>query len=579
MQKPKSSKGTILIVDDTLSNLRVLSTMLRKSGYEVHDAINGSAALALAEEQPPDLIMLDIRMPEMDGYEVCRRLKANPKTCGVPVIFLSALNELADKVKGFTAGGVDYITKPFRVQDVLMRVETHLTLSVLRRQLEARNVQLAKVNQALEHEIAERQQAEAALQQVNQELEQRVAERTADLVRVNADLKIEIARHQRTAEERAKLLAQVQDQMRRVQQIINIVPEGVFLLDADHHIIMANPLAQRDLATLASAQVGDVITCLGGRPLEELLTSPPKGLWHTLEVKQSPAESTAREVIQYYQILARPIETSPDNEGWVFVIRDMTQQHDMERQIRQQERLAAVGRVAAGIAHDFNNIMATIILYTQMATRIEGLSKRDQERLAIIHQQADQATRLARQILDFSRGVELKRSPLDFCALLQDHVQLIATTLPDTITLELACNLERDFIVTGDATRLQQVLSNLTVNARDAMPEGGRLSFELERIHVATLKDVPLLEMTMSKTTLGHWVKLSVSDTGLGIPSDVLPHIYEPFFSTKAPGQGTGLGLAQVHGIINAHGGYIDVNSQVGRGTTFILYLPVSNSK
>ena len=127
------TKGSILIVDDTPANLQLLARMLADRGYHVRPVLDGQLALASVEAEPPDLILLDIRMPEMNGYQVCERLKADPRTSQIPVIFLSAMDALEDKVKAFRAGGVDYITKPFQIEEVSARVETHLTLARLRR--------------------------------------------------------------------------------------------------------------------------------------------------------------------------------------------------------------------------------------------------------------------------------------------------------------------------------------------------------------------------------------------------------------------------------------------------------------
>jgi sigma-B regulation protein RsbU (phosphoserine phosphatase) len=137
------AKGSILIVDDTPANLQLLARMLADRGYQVRPVLDGQLALASVEAEPPDLILLDIRMPEMNGYQVCERLKANPSTSQIPVIFLSAMDALEDKVKAFRAGGVDYVTKPFQIEEVTARVETHLTLSRLREQLQRANAQMA----------------------------------------------------------------------------------------------------------------------------------------------------------------------------------------------------------------------------------------------------------------------------------------------------------------------------------------------------------------------------------------------------------------------------------------------------
>ena len=174
---PHHMKGDILIVDDTLPNLEILSMMLADHGYEVRPARNGALALKFARTAPPDLILLDIIMPDMDGYEVCKALKADDSTRDIPVIFVSALSDAFDKVKAFSVGGVDYVTKPFQQEEVLARLEIHL---MLRRQqqyiqeqnaaLETQNQTLRDLNTKLQQEIAERRRIEAELEKANQEL-------------------------------------------------------------------------------------------------------------------------------------------------------------------------------------------------------------------------------------------------------------------------------------------------------------------------------------------------------------------------------------------------------------------------
>lgn len=144
------SRGDILIVDDTPDNLRLLSAMLTKQGFEVRKALNGPSAIASVQADAPDLILLDIKMPDMDGYEVCQRLKADAKTCAVPVIFISALDDVMDKVRAFASGGVDYITKPFQEAEVLARIENQLQIQWLQKQLVAQNEELARSNRELE---------------------------------------------------------------------------------------------------------------------------------------------------------------------------------------------------------------------------------------------------------------------------------------------------------------------------------------------------------------------------------------------------------------------------------------------
>ncbi|MBU0496143.1 MAG: PAS domain S-box protein [Chloroflexi bacterium] len=363
------------------------------------------------------------------------------------------------------------------------------------------------------------------------------------------------------AAERLRLLEQTREQAQQVQQIISTVPEGVVLLAADSRILLANPAAREYLALLAGAKVGDTLTHLSGRSLAELRTSPaPRGLWPEVTVPGPPRRD--------FEMIARPIAAGPEAGGWVLVIRDVTPERELQQRIQQQGRLAAVGQMAGGIAHDFNNIIAVIVLCSQLLLRTPDLPAKYRERLLIILEQAKQATNLIRQILDFSRRSVLERQPLDLVPVLQEMANLLRRTLPEDIHVDLVYG-PGEYIVNADLTRLQQVLLNLALNARDAMPSGGALRIELECLRVEDSQTAPVAEMRA-----GEWVRVAVADTGMGIPPEVLPHIFEPFFTTKAPGQGSGLGLAQVYGIVTQHEGYLDVATNVGAGTTFSLYLP-----
>ncbi|MBN1875014.1 MAG: PAS domain S-box protein [Anaerolineae bacterium] len=367
---------------------------------------------------------------------------------------------------------------------------------------------------------------------------------------------VDITERKQAETERTRLLVQIQEQAQRMQQIMDTVPEGVLLLDAQGGVILSNPIAARDLVTLAGAQVGDILTHLGDHSLAELLTSPPKGLWHEL--------ITGGKV---FEAIARPLEVGPAPGGWVLVLRDVTRQREFDRRVQQQEQLAAIGQLAAGIAHDFNNILAVITLYAQMELRSAVPSPKFRERMGIIIDQTQRAAALIQQILDFGRRAVFERRPLDFFPFLKEQIQLLERTLPENIKLSLVHPVER-LVIQADPTRLQQVIMNLAVNARDAMPKGGELRFALQSLHFEKDTHAPLVGMQR-----GSWIQLTVTDTGSGITPENLPHVFEPFFTTKGP-LGTGLGLAQVYGIVKQHDGDLDVVSEVGHGTTFSLYFP-----
>jgi signal transduction histidine kinase/FixJ family two-component response regulator len=547
----QEEKPDILIVDDTLPNLQVLATMLRTNGYSVRDAMDGPSALANITTKLPDMVLLDIRMPGMDGYEVCQRLKADEQTRSIPVIFVSALDEQEDKVQGFAVGGVDYITKPFQAREVLARVGTHLTLRNLQRQLEARNAQL-------QLEITERKHFESALRKANEGLEMRVLERTTELEETNIKLLEEITERRQAEAEREQLLIRLQEQAQQMREIMNTVPEGVLLLNSAGQVLLANPVAEENLRLLADAGEGDVLYQLGDRRFADLLEIPQGHLWH--EVRKDAS---------IFEVIARPMPDGPQPEHWVMILRDVTQEREAQQRAQQQERLAAVGQLAAGIAHDFNNILAVILLYTEMSLSTPDLQPRLRDRLATVAQQAQRATDLVQQILDFSRRSVLERQPMDMLPFLKEQVKLLKRTMPENISIGLTYD-ESEFMIHADPTRMQQAIMNLVVNARDAMPEGGSLHISLSK---KTATD-EIRCVSCGLVTGKAWVEIKVSDSGTGMPPELLARIFEPFFSTKAAGMGTGLGLAQVYGIIKQHEGHIDVSSKPFSGSEFQVYLP-----
>ena len=250
------------------------------------------------------------------------------------------------------------------------------------------------------------------------------------------------------------------------------------------------------------------------------------------------------------------------------VQRELAERERAEAQLRQQERIAAVGQLAGGIAHDFNNFLTTIMLYSEMILSKPHLPPSVTSGLDIILTESRGAARLVQQILDFGRRSKMELRPLDLGAFIHRITNVLRRTLPENIRLIV----KEDGAVYGvnvDRTRLQQMLVNLVVNARDAMPEGGDLLIGLSRIEIQVPADAPLEGMPA-----GKWTCLTVLDHGIGMSPEVMSHLYEPYFTTKPVGKGTGLGLAQVSGIVEQHNGYIKVESEVGRGTTFRVYVP-----
>ncbi len=370
-----------------------------------------------------------------------------------------------------------------------------------------------------------------------------------------------VGRQLGSAAERLELVARSQEQARQVQQIIDTVPEGVLVLDNNQRIALANPAAQSYLADLNTKHSLDAaLKQLGGIPIEELLVTRVEKPWRELKT-----EGTSHHT---FEIAARPLETSSLKDGWVVVLRDVTLERENQTRSQMRERLATVGQLAAGIAHDFNNIMAAIVVYADLLSMEPGLSQAGRERLKIIQQQIASASGLIRQILDFSRRSVIERIPLDLLPFIKELEKLLGRVLPENIQREL--NYQPGaYMVNADPSHLQQVFMNLALNARDAMPAGGTLSMSMAHVMIPPGELQPIRELSP-----GNWISVAIRDSGIGIPTETLPHIFDPFFTTKPVGQGTGLGLAQVYGIIQGHGGFIDVQSSEEGGTTFTIYLP-----
>ncbi|MCX7984562.1 MAG: PAS domain S-box protein [Bacteroidetes bacterium] len=252
--------------------------------------------------------------------------------------------------------------------------------------------------------------------------------------------------------------------------------------------------------------------------------------------------------------------------GYVF---DDTRRHELEQQVIQKQKLESIGVLASGIAHDFNNILGIILAYTARLEQTSAQQRISHKDFEIIRKAVERGASLVRQILTFARQTELTMASINVNTVLSEFYQMIFETFPRTIDIQL--NLAHNLpTVIADQTQLQQAFLNLAVNAKDAMPQGGSLIFKTGVVDGATLR------AKYPTATAEQYVSITIADTGCGIPEEHLKNIFEPFFTTKEKGRGTGLGLAVVYGIVTSHQGFIDVESTVGRGTTFTLYLPAS---
>lgn len=346
----------------------------------------------------------------------------------------------------------------------------------------------------------------------------------------------------------------------RLKSLIESIPEGLVLLDSDKNIVLTNPAAQKYLSTLTEAKEGSKLTTLGKNRLETVLQSKAGRDFFEIIVEK-PTH-------RIFEVVNRRMETGPQAGGWILVIHEVTQQRKIQRIRQQQDRLAAVGQMVAGITHDFNNILTVIIGSADFALLQSNVPSLVHERLEAINSQGHRASILIRQLLDFSRESKPERIDLDIFSFLKELGKLFNRVFPENIPIKLKLD-KNDYMIHADPTQIQQIVTNLIVNARDAMPEGGDITIQLRGFHINHEVIPPY-----SALLPGDWIALSLSDTGVGIPPEHLPRIFEPFFTTKEIGKGTGLGLSQVNTLVKNYNGFVDVKSKLGKGSTFIIYLP-----
>lgn len=256
--------------------------------------------------------------------------------------------------------------------------------------------------------------------------------------------------------------------------------------------------------------------------------------------------------------------------GYVIFIVDNTEKKHLQNLLLHSQKMEIVGEMAGGIAHDFNNLLEGILGYTSF---MMGLVENESELysyLEIVFNAAKKASDLSDRLLTFSKDQDTEKTPLNINTILKEVVKLLERSIDKRVTIEM--NLSKDVKeVLGASGQLEQALLNVCLNARDAMPNGGKLMMSSENVFID--RSYPRLSWKMS---IGEYVKISIADTGIGMNKETMTKIFEPFFTTKKRSEGTGLGLSMVYGIVDKHGGFINVYSEVGEGTVFNIYLPAS---
>jgi two-component system, cell cycle sensor histidine kinase and response regulator CckA len=252
-------------------------------------------------------------------------------------------------------------------------------------------------------------------------------------------------------------------------------------------------------------------------------------------------------------------------KGYIF---DDTPRKRLEQELIRAQKLESIGTLASGVAHDFNNILGIIMGYNRLLQSEESSPEVVKKAVAVIDSTVQRGASLVRQILTFARQAEVVQAPLDANTIIRDVAKMLVETFPRFITIDLELDDQLPLII-ADQTQFHQVLLNLCVNARDAMPGGGRMKVKTE------MADGSRLRMRFQSASETCYLHLSISDTGIGMSEEMKNRIFEPFFTTKDKGKGTGLGLAVVYGVVTSHKGFINVESEYGRGSTFHLYFPI----
>lgn len=244
---------------------------------------------------------------------------------------------------------------------------------------------------------------------------------------------------------------------------------------------------------------------------------------------------------------------------------DVTERKRLEEQFAQVQKMEAIGRLAGGIAHDFNNMLQVILGYCSMMRSYPDDRNAISNDLGVIEDSAQRAASLTQQLLAFSRKQIIQPKVIDVGKLVQQSEKMLSRVLGEDVALTVVLTDKAGY-VKADAGQVHQVIMNLALNARDAMPGGGRITISLE--------NVALLEGIEKEIPVGEYVRINVKDSGHGMDAETMDHLFEPFFTTKGLGKGTGLGLSIVYGIVKQCGGHIQVESKIGAGSSFIIYLP-----
>ena len=500
----------ILHLEDDPNDALLVRAALENEGFGCEilrvDARDGFEAALEAGDF--DVVLSDYALPSFDGVSALKIVRE--KRPDLPFVFVSGTmgEELA--IETLKSGATDYVLK-----DRLGRLA-----SSIRRALAD-----AKARTERSQNELERRQAELALR-ASEERYRSIAEATNEWIwSVAAD-------------------GQIQYSNRTVEAMLGYAPEEL-LGKSFFELVHPDDVAPARKILSASVTTSKGWTAFPVRCRHQ------DGTYRHLESNAAPVQGPAGEVL-----------------GFQGANRDVTERLSLEAQLRQSQKMEAIGTLAGGIAHDFNNLLTTILGYSQVLLQELGPEGTLSSQINEIRKAGERAADLTRQLLAFSRKQILQPVVLDVGAVVRDTEKMLNRLIGEDIEIVLSVD-DSASLVKADPGQLEQIVMNLVVNARDAMPRGGRLTIQTRNCEIGAvrMRATPGLRQ-------GPHVCLSITDTGTGMDRETLSHIFEPFFTTKEKGKGTGLGLSTVYGIVKQSGGYIQADSEPGKGTTFTIYIP-----
>jgi signal transduction histidine kinase len=548
-------KNHLLVVEDSPTQAAELSFLLESQGFTVEVARDGASGLRRCREQKFDAVLSDVVMPEIDGYELCRRIKTDPDIGDVPVILLTSLADPMDIISGLECGADNFITKPYESEYLLGRVRRLLDNRAMRGARKvAVGVDVLLMGKRLTINSEKEQILDLLISTFEEVLRSRQREYEARL-------------NEETARESQRFL----------QAALDALSAHIAILDSSGKIVAVNASwrswAKELDGTWRDAGVG--ANCLelwkssfiADKEHVEELTRALEGLTRGRE-RAASLEYPAKTSRGHGWFAFSGTRFGESTELIAVEHEDITKRKSLEQQLRQSQKMEAIGQLAGGVSHDSNNLLVVITSYTKLL--LEQFDRDDPKRgdLEEILRAANDAGSLTRQLLAFSRQQVLRPSVIDLNNVIGELEKMLRRVIGENIQCRTGLEPALGH-VRADPSQMQQILMNLAVNARDAMPNGGSISIETANISLDEA-----FASSHTGVTPGRYVVMNVTDTGTGMDAETQARIFEPFFTTKEVGKGTGLGLSTVYGIVQQSGGHIWVYSELGRGTTFKIYLP-----